>query len=98
MRNHIGVDVSYPAVGYCDQPARPFTRFWINPWALELMIEGFTLRAPGCDYSIELGVVRVTHESNIHVARKDGTHAVDKVFVLTDEYDKDGSRLSVWPD
>lgn len=81
-------DVELLCVGECYQENKPFTHMYWAKWALVLMAEGFTLRAPAVDYESQGDkIIRTNRWKNRQ-----------NIYILTDEYDSKGRRLGVWPD
>ena len=79
---------TYPCIGYCDEPGKPFTRMWFAPWFIKMTNEGFIVEAPAVRYERDgLKIIRTRRDTGfVHI------------YVLTDEYDVLGCQLAVWPD
>ena len=78
-------------VGFCDEPAPPFTRIWFTPEILAILGEGFTGAAAGFNYSMSGDVIK-------RVGVNDFADRPTRIWRLTDEFNAEGLRLGVWPD
>ena len=88
-------DAHFPCVGWCDQSEPQYARLWFAPWFL--VFNPYRFGTQACIWERNGNVITKTYRPEYN--RPSGKpNAPRRVWELTDEYDKDGYRLGVWPD